>query len=106
MQQIAKVKESRRLPCCFEIQIPSRGVHASAVVELSEDMRRTITSGYDSDTRWKSLIDTLIDMDASQDAMKARLPYSLHDDGLLYFHPSTGEPSLCLKNRWQRTSSP
>ncbi|CAP92960.1 hypothetical protein PCH_Pc16g02900 [Penicillium rubens Wisconsin 54-1255] len=49
---------------------------------------------YDNDTRW-TVIDTLTDMEASQDPMKASLPYSLDDEGL-YFHPSDAEPSLCL----------
>ncbi|KAJ5831269.1 uncharacterized protein N7525_009522 [Penicillium rubens] len=35
-------------------------------------------------------------MEASQDPIKARLPYSLDDQGLLYFHPLNAEPSLCL----------
>ncbi|KAJ5275608.1 hypothetical protein N7505_004153 [Penicillium chrysogenum] len=60
-----------------------------ALLKLDPDGR------YDNDTRW-TVIDTLTDMEVSQDPMKARLPYSLDDEGLLYFHPSDAEPSLCL----------
>jgi hypothetical protein len=30
-------------------------------------VKSTILAGYDDDSRWKSLIETLIDMEASQD---------------------------------------
>ncbi|KAJ5844431.1 uncharacterized protein N7525_002172 [Penicillium rubens] len=39
----------------------------ASVVQLSDDMKSTILAGYDDDSRWKSLIETLIDMEASQD---------------------------------------
>jgi hypothetical protein len=66
----------------------------ASVLQLSDETKTEIKDGYQTDTRWASLIETLQDTEAQQDL--TRLPYHIDEDGLLIFTNSQGEESLCL----------
>lgn len=73
----------------------STGSSTTSVLQVSDDLRERIKTGYDTDTRWTRVITTLKDSDASKDPMKTKLPYKLHED-LLYFTKHDGDFSICL----------
>jgi hypothetical protein len=68
----------------------------TSIIEISEDFKKRIIDGYQSDPRLRTVIDTLRKVDEDSDPIKAKLPYHIDSRSLLFLTNSIGEPSLCL----------
>ena len=74
---------------------PTAYLLTASVLQLSDDTKDRILRGYQSDTRWSALIDTLESVDAQQDPQVKKLPYHL-ENSLIIFTNSNSEESLYL----------
>jgi integrase-like protein len=66
-----------------------------SLMELSPEFREDIIRGYDKDSRWSLVIETLKKEEHSKDPIKAILPYLIRE-GLLYSKDTGGEERLCI----------
>lgn len=83
-------------PVTSAVAQESPRIHRRVFTELSDEIKETILSGYQTDTRWHRVIQTLQGEEASADPIPTKLPYRLDCNGLLYLTYNNGAEALYL----------
>lgn len=67
---------------------------SATTMQLSDEFRQKVIPGYDTDTRWSTVRQPLLDSATQADPIAARLPYTLQDD-LLFAVQDDGLKYCC-----------